>query len=146
LVRLSLHITGEEETAKDIAQDLFVKLLNNPNKLDEIEDISNYLSVSVRNACFNHIKSKKDLINHKTPLVLQIVNEEYENDIDHKINLVRKLVERLPQKCRMIFSFSRFEGLTNQEIADYLGLSKRTVDTQISLALKTLRDGLKSYQ
>ena len=48
-------------------------------------------------------------------------------------------MSQLPEQCRRIFTMSRVDGLTNQEIADDLGLSKRTVETQISNALRALR-------
>jgi RNA polymerase sigma-70 factor (ECF subfamily) len=59
--------------------------------------------------------------------------------------VVEKSLEKLPPRCREIFELSRFEGLKNQEIADKLGLSKRTVELQVSNALKQLRNDLKDY-
>jgi len=50
-----------------------------------------------------------------------------------------KAIDELPEQCQRIFKLNRFDGFTNQEIADQLGISKRTVETQISKALKTLR-------
>jgi RNA polymerase sigma-70 factor (ECF subfamily) len=55
------------------------------------------------------------------------------------------VVESLPKQCRRIFEMSRYEGVTNQEIADKLSLSKRTVETQIRKALKTLRNQLRDH-
>ena len=59
--------------------------------------------------------------------------------------VVDKSLEKLPPRCREIFEFSRFQGLKNQEIAEKLGLSKRTVELQVSNALKQLRTDLKDY-
>ena len=59
--------------------------------------------------------------------------------------VVDKSLEKLPPRCREIFELSRFEGLKNQEIAEKLGLSKRTVELQVSNALKQLRTDLKDY-
>jgi RNA polymerase sigma-70 factor (ECF subfamily) len=52
----------------------------------------------------------------------------------------------MPDRCKEIFRMSRFEGRSNQEIADKLGISKRTVETQISNALKILREELFKYR
>jgi RNA polymerase sigma-70 factor (ECF subfamily) len=52
----------------------------------------------------------------------------------------------MPDRCKEIFRMSRFEGRSNQEIADKLGISKRTVETQISNALKILREELSKYR
>jgi RNA polymerase sigma-70 factor, ECF subfamily len=54
-------------------------------------------------------------------------------------------LEKLPPRCREIFILSRFEGVKNQEIANRLGLSKRTVELQIFNALKGLRIDLKKH-
>ncbi|MDP2115597.1 MAG: sigma-70 family RNA polymerase sigma factor, partial [Bacteroidota bacterium] len=58
---------------------------------------------------------------------------------------IKKAIDLLPEKCREIFIMSRMRGLKNEEIATDLNLSKRTVETQISKALKVLRVELKDY-
>ena len=58
---------------------------------------------------------------------------------------IYSIVKSLPSQCPRIFEMSRFDGVPNQEIADHLSLSKRTVETQISKALKVLRQHLKEY-
>jgi RNA polymerase sigma-70 factor (ECF subfamily) len=57
---------------------------------------------------------------------------------------VNKLIGNLPEKCQLIFKMSRNEGLSSREIADQLNLSHRTIETQISKAIKTLRQALKN--
>ncbi|WP_449436580.1 sigma-70 family RNA polymerase sigma factor [Pedobacter steynii] len=52
---------------------------------------------------------------------------------------IEGVLEKLPKKCREIFMLSRFDNLSNQEIAEKLGISKRTVENQITIALKLLR-------
>ena len=59
--------------------------------------------------------------------------------------LISESMEKLPPRCREIFVLSRFNGLKNQEIAEKLNISKRTVELQISNALKLLRSDLKPY-
>jgi len=53
--------------------------------------------------------------------------------------------EKLPPRCREIFELSRLNGLSNQEISDKLGISKRTVELQISNSLKILRKELTEF-
>lgn len=56
-----------------------------------------------------------------------------------------QVINSLPEKCRKIFELNRFEGKKYNEIADHLNISVKTVETQISKALKTLRDNLRDY-
>lgn len=69
-------------------------------------------------------------------------NEIMTIDLQQKIY---EIIEKMPVKCRQIFKMNRFEGLKNEEIAQMLNLSKRTVETQISKALKILRNKLSGY-
>ena len=72
----------------------------------------------------------------------------YDTDIYINTELQEKLkkgIDLLPEKCREIFIMSRIRGLKNEEIAAELNISKRTVETQISKALKVLRAELKDY-
>ena len=76
-------------------------------------------------------------------------NRDMENDQNEAIaerffNLVRQKTVDLPEKCREIFTMARMEGLTYDEIASYLDVSKKTVENQITIAYKKLREWLKS--
>jgi RNA polymerase sigma-70 factor (ECF subfamily) len=62
---------------------------------------------------------------------------------DELVTTIQEAVEALPPQCKKVFLLSRFEGQKNQEIAEHLQLSKRTVETHISKALFTLRQVLK---
>ena len=69
--------------------------------------------------------------------------------IDHLVEAealarIYRAIDELPEQCRRIFTLNRFEGMSNQAIADQLSLSKRTVETQISKALRLLRQALFS--
>ncbi|WP_287620839.1 sigma-70 family RNA polymerase sigma factor [Parabacteroides sp.] len=59
--------------------------------------------------------------------------------------ITENMIEELPDQCKSIFKLSRISGLKNQEIADKLDISVRTVETQIYRALKILKSRLKDY-
>jgi RNA polymerase sigma-70 factor (ECF subfamily) len=58
---------------------------------------------------------------------------------------IKSAFEKLPPRANEVFTLSRFKGFSNDEIANQLNISKRTVETQISNALKILREELKDY-
>jgi RNA polymerase sigma factor (sigma-70 family) len=59
---------------------------------------------------------------------------------------VRQAIGRLPDRCRLVFTLHREQGLTYAEVAEVLGISPRTVEVQIGRALKSLRKGLASHR
>lgn len=76
----------------------------------------------------------------------QLEERKYKDcfDMDALTKVVNQAIEQLPEKCREIFSLSRKEGLSYRQIAERLGISVKTVETQISIALKRIREILSS--
>ena len=64
------------------------------------------------------------------------------DELKHKIDLA---IQNLPEHCRVVFEFSRFENLKNREIAEKLGVTQKTVEAHLTKALKILRNELKDY-
>jgi len=135
-----------EQEAEDVAQDIFVKLWEQP-ELWKDNFIRNYLYTMVKNHVLNRIKHKNietDYINSK--INSQTIEEiaEFKDPLDNlyheELALLLKLsLEQLPEKRRQVFEMSRFQHLGNQEIAEKLDLSVRTVEQHIYLVLKDLK-------
>jgi RNA polymerase sigma-70 factor (ECF subfamily) len=135
------------EEAKEIVQDFFVRFWSKREDVAIRFSLKTYLYAGVRNACLNALASTKvaqrKLRDYTVPeistdnaLELMLVAEQED--------LLMQAVDRLPEKCRQIFHLSRMEKLSNQAIADQLQLSVKTVEAQISIALKRLREILIS--
>lgn len=137
------------ETSKEIVQDLFVQLYERRDKIDIEISLKSYLFRSIHNRCLNHINSlkikKKYADLHKSKAEWSINDIEEEIGYTELQSFLSKAIKELPPKCRMIFTMNRYQGLSNAEIADKLDLSKRTVETQISKALKILRGKMEPY-
>ena len=133
------------ESAKEIVQDLFVYLYENRKSLVITTSLKSYLFQSVRNRCLNHIKHLQverkhlDQIAHDPQSTEDLHAKIAETELEYRIF---QIVSELPPKCREIFQMSRVKGKKNKEIADLLQISVRTVETQISNALKVLREKL----
>lgn len=145
LTRIVFYITKDKEAAEDLTQDLFVKLWERRETLPEVINLKAYLVHIVRNSALDYIKRKKTGASQLDQFLYFERNAgelspEQTEDLKNKIS---DSLSHLPPKCRLIFSLNRFEGLTNDEIAEYLEISKRTVETQISKALKIMRKELK---
>ena len=138
-----------QEVAEDIVHDLFLYLYEKEEfKLHDNRN-GRFLYRMVRYRCLNHLEFQ-NIRNRKNPeiQVNPVSNPHDPLEMVQRIELEHKYLqslEALSPKCREVFEMSRIEGWKNQEIADELKLSKRTVETHISNAIKLLRKKLTDY-
>lgn len=135
------HFIPSKEQTEDLAQDFFIKLWNNRINLSAIKNPDSYFFVSSKNMALNYLKKVKhcqvDIDRFPDIPSAMTADKDYEA---FEAELVMKLlVDKLPEERRRIFCMSRFDGLTNSEIAQKLGISKKTVENQIYRALKELK-------
>ncbi|HPF50504.1 MAG TPA: RNA polymerase sigma-70 factor [Draconibacterium sp.] len=149
LVVFASNIVVNKDEAEEIVQDFFVRLWENRSTIKVGGTIKSYLFTSVKNRSINYLKSNQVKQHVVDELKKQMETEmRYNPDIYVDTELQQRLkiaFEKLPPRTAEIFTLSRFKGFTNDEIANDLGLSKRTVETQVSNALKILRKELKAY-
>ena len=150
LVVYASRIIGDKDEAEEIVQDFFFFFLSGRKEIRKANTLKNFFFTSVKNRSLNYLKKEK--INEKILQKLQnLVEKErlYQPDlfVESEIQArVKQAFKKLQPRTNQIFKLSRYEGLTNDQIAESLNISKRTVETQISNALKILRGELKDYQ
>ncbi|MDO8951255.1 MAG: RNA polymerase sigma-70 factor, partial [Draconibacterium sp.] len=146
LVTFVAHIISDRDEAEEIVQDFFVNLWTVRKNIQKPTSLKSYFFVSVKNRAFNYLK--KEQIREKTFAQLKELVEKdflYQPDLFVESELqqqITKAMEKLPERTREVFMLSRFMVISNDVIATQLELSKRTVETQISNALKILREEL----
>ncbi len=132
----------DPDMSKEIVQDMFVQLYEKRQSLTIETSLKSYLYQSVRNGCLNRIKQDKTHQKHQEEIIKSSQDGADFSDHIEKTELeqqIYNIISSLPPKCRQIFLMSRQEDLSNYEISEKLNLSIRTVETQISNALKILR-------
>lgn len=145
-------ILKEPETAEEIVQSVFLKLWEKRETLDINSSLKAYLYRSVYHDCLNYIKHQQvkrkhwehahyEMTQGKPEEVGEQIKDQ-ENELYERLQLA---LEKLPEKCRMVFNLSRFEELKYQEIANRLGISIKTVEAHMGKALKTLRVELAEF-
>ena len=140
-----LSLVRSKANAQDITQNIFMKLWKNRKKLEHINSMDDYLFILSKNACMDYFRKasrKKEISTDVFDefLLSRIVSSpEKRIDAISDIEELRHVIESLPSKRRDIFIMSRFDGLSNDEIASVLGVSKKTVENQISLATKKIK-------
>lgn len=139
--------TQDPDLAQSLVQDCFIKLWENRNQATEIEDLSSWLIVMVRNKCIDYIRRhKRETILDEAAGQSGITEDSDKLLLSHEFeeNLFRAL-DKLPGRCRIAFEYSRFENLTYPAIASKMNISVKAVEALMSRSLKILRLELKDY-
>ncbi|SMO71202.1 RNA polymerase sigma factor [Fodinibius sediminis] len=139
------------QVAEDMVQEVFVRVWENRGELNPNEKVKNYLYKVGRNLAIDHSRHKKIVREwEKEKKALHSYSSDKKR-VDEKLHNkfmlkeVKKAIEELPSRRRLVFILSRYEGMTYKEIAKELDISVNTVDTQICRALQTLRDKFSSF-
>jgi RNA polymerase sigma-70 factor (ECF subfamily) len=142
----------DNEVAKEMVQDSFLKLWEKRNSLSEEIQILPLLYQITRNNCLNHLKHEKVREKHKTRMqkldlnYVAISHSSAEKIITQELeDSIGKAIESLPPRCREIFELSRNEEKKYKEIAAELNISEKTVENQMLKALKIMREKLSEY-
>ncbi len=148
MVRFCIRYVADSDIASEIVQDLFVKLWSNREKISFNTSFESYMLTSVRNSALTYINKERS----HAEANLRIYSEDSDsNDPSETLqsnNLeesYRQILKSMPEKRREVFLASRYDGLKYSEIAEKLGISQKTVEAQMSAAIKQLKDGLKAY-
>lgn len=139
----------DREACMEVTHDIFLNIWQKRDKL-QIVSFQKYLTMSARYHVFKHIKALKAApISYVEQMEecgypSAAINEGEENIRYMELqNRMDNCLKKLPARCREIFILSRKESLSNDEIARRLGISKRTVENQITTALQHLRISFK---
>ena len=140
-----LSLVKENALAEDLAQGVFMKVWLFRERLDPSKSLKNYLFVLSRNAALDVFKSKRHLLMTDTavpPEKTAPEKTEHKAEYGETNREILQLVDSMPAQRRQIFRMSRYQQLSSEEIAQKTGLSVRTVEKHIQLALQDLRKSL----
>lgn len=149
LCRYCLQFVRKPEIAEEIVQEQFIYLWEKRKVIKITSSLKAYLYKSVKNKSLDYLKSKfanldfngeNALLDFKenTDPVKEYEKKELENILEEALKI-------LPEKCYTIFSMSRFGNLSNKEIAIQLKISVKTVENQITIALKKIKNFIEIY-
>lgn len=145
LLRIAFRYLRDMDDAEEAVQEVFVNVWSKRESLQLDESLRSYLIKSTRNRALNLIDRKKSLSPlDESPITegiytLQAANPEEQE----KLNRIFLEIDNLPPRCREIFLLSREEGLEYSEIATFLDISVKTVETQMGIALRKLRQAVR---
>jgi RNA polymerase sigma-70 factor (ECF subfamily) len=138
---------GDMDEAEDLVQQVFVKLWEQRARLDIAWSLKAYLYKTVHNAALNRLRAANTRSRYLEYNAAQLENSATQPDDTSRelTERLQKALDVLPPQCRHVFELSRFEELKYREIADQLGISIKTVETQMGKALRLLRMQLADY-
>lgn len=141
LLSIAYHKCNDLSMAEDCVQDVFLSLLNHkaPNSIENLEAyLAKAVKFSILRAIYKHkrIHYIDEYLDKDSPTTISL-----EEALEEKMfqEFLFDQVEQLPDRCKIIFKSSRQEHLSNEEIAEKMNISKRTVENQLSIAMKALR-------
>jgi len=145
LVYTAYRTYPDEHKSKDFAQEVFLDLWRKRAEIKIHTSLAAFLKRAVINKTINYIRAQRISFEENPKAEVSPVILEKEDNTDALKTLIHKTAEQLPKRCRMIFFMSRFEGLTHREIAQNLEISEKTIENQITKALKILRGVVTRY-
>ena len=145
LARFAKMFTKDEENADEVVQAFFVKLWEQKVKLKITSSVKSYLYTSVRNASLNFLKKEKtrNLYEEKVETETSEISEAENNNF---IEIYETAVNKLPERTKEVFILSKNEGLSYAEIAEYLQITAKTVENNMGIAFRKLREMLLPYK
>jgi len=147
LSNLAYTVVKNADVAKDVVQQVFLRLWQIRNETTIQHSIKSYLYRAVVNTSLNHISKEKRFTSIETQKVEPTIDIEDIHNTEQSKDLldakVHEAINALSPVCREVFQLSRFSDLTNKEIASQLKISVKAVEKHITKALKVLREKLK---
>jgi RNA polymerase sigma-70 factor, ECF subfamily len=146
LCAVAARYVQSRAVAEELVQDLFFDIWNRRAELVIEGTIGGYLATAIRNRALNHVKREQLAARWR---IANAPASEVDSSMPTEGQLLDALdlqdaVDQLPVRCRLIFNLSRQQDLTYADIARSLGLSIKTVETQMGRALKALRGSLRT--
>jgi RNA polymerase sigma-70 factor, ECF subfamily len=148
LCRVAFRIIPDKEKAKDIVQDVFLKLWIKRTELMINVSLGAYLKRSVVNTALNVLQQQRTVPLDESTSAEQfpsVRSPEEEKEFSELQMVADTAIRQLPDRTRLVFQLIRFEGCSYREVAAQLAISEKAVEKEMMKALRLLREALKDY-
>lgn len=157
LKRFAAEYVIREEDAENIVHDVFLELWEQSIFIGNHVNLAAFLFTSVKNKCVDFLRHRTVVLQTAGKIQqehllafqmkfdsLEAFDEKIFNETDIE-TIIDKAIDSLPEKCRQIFVMNKMEGKKQKTIAQELNISVNTVETQMAIAYKKLKEALKEY-
>ncbi|MEP6619126.1 MAG: RNA polymerase sigma-70 factor [bacterium] len=150
LCAFATRLVTRADVAEDIVQEVFLYVWRNHAVWEVHASARQYLYAAVRHGALRYLRHERVVQDHvpETIALFDRLPRQADADLsaDEVIAAVRAAVERLPDRCRLVFTLHREQGLSYREVAAVMDISPKTVDVQMGRALKALRKSLGAFR
>lgn len=149
LLSFIFSFTNDRDQAKDIVQEAFVILWTNRENIDTSKSPKSYIFFIAKNLFIDHYRKEKrdsQFIIDLKEVALRERIEDNNTQVRQRVEKMNELIETLPEKCKVILKMNKIEGLNYQEIANHLDISPKTVESQMRIAFKKIREQFKEEE
>lgn len=146
LLAIAYNHIGDKDDAEEVVQTVFIKLWDKRNDI-AIGQLPNYLATAVKYSVFSMIQKKNRKNEVGQFFVMNHQSQDYEEEKIYTIFLrqyIKGVVEELPDRCRLVFTYSREQGKTIPEIATTMNIAEKTVEAHLTKALRRIKHSLKA--
>tara|TARA_R110002020_G_scaffold21009_4_gene71317 strand:+ start:20548 stop:21123 length:576 start_codon:yes stop_codon:yes gene_type:complete len=146
-LRSFLARLGLDTHADDIVQETFIVLWNKRYTLDPSKSLESYIFTIAKNRALKSIEAdmKRSVINFQSLEIMGVGEEGEQSYTEEFLNALDSCIDRLPPRAKQILHLKRFKGLSTEEIALQLGISKSTVENHMNRALTILREEMAGF-
>ena len=156
LVHFADEYIFDLESARNIVQNIFMRLWEKHTLVDPDSNLKSYLYMATRNACLSHMRHLRVETAYFEKSLRNVDNLQLNYDALEELNidqidfsqlekLIRETIDSLPERCREVFIMSRYQEMKNKEIALKLDITVKAVEANITRALAKLRENTKDY-
>jgi RNA polymerase sigma-70 factor (family 1) len=146
LYAVAFQYTKHHEQSEEIIHDIFLKIWNNASNLQIGHSLNSYLYRSVINTSINHINREKKKAEKQEKFIVDFDESEIIDDsaekLENRLNLIEHALDQLPTQCKKVMMMSKFNKCKQQEIADTLNISIKTVKNHLTYGYKKIKDFL----
>jgi len=145
---VNLYIRNKS-VAEDIVQDIFIYFWEKKEIIKMDSSVKSYLLTAARNKYLNHLRSEKSHLAINQEIISNsetFVNPNYNLlDISRIEGLINESIDKLPPRCREVYLLHKHDNLSYKEIASRMEISEKTVENQMTIAIRKLREQLTPY-
>jgi len=149
LTQFAFSIVKSRDAAREIIDEVFIKLWRNKINIENIRNLKVYLYTAAKNTALNYlsVNARNNITQSFDLLSVQLIDDQsperkmINSEILNKINAA---IDNLPPRCKMVFKLVREDGLSYKEVGEILNISPKTVDAQMVIAVKQVSEKVKS--